>query len=78
MNCGVGCRLGSDLMLLWLWYRQAAVAPIQLLAWELPYATGAALKSKIIIVIKATLIRGKKKQGQTMDTVCGITINAEQ
>ena len=30
-----------------LWCRLAAVvAPIQLLAWELPYATGAALKPK--------------------------------
>ena len=31
-------------MLLWLWHRQAAVAPIQPLAWEHPYATGVALK----------------------------------
>ena len=29
-----------------LWGRLAAVAPIQPLAWELPYATTAALKSK--------------------------------
>ena len=29
----------------------AATAPIQTLAWELPYAVGAALKSKIIIII---------------------------
>ena len=28
----------------WLWCRPAAVAPIQPLAWELPCATGAALK----------------------------------
>ena len=33
-------------MLLWLWYRLAAVALILPLAWELPYAEGAALKSK--------------------------------
>ena len=33
-------------MLLWLWCRPAAAAPIQPLAWELPYATGAALKKK--------------------------------
>ena len=38
-------------MLLWLWLRLAAVAPVQPLAWELPYASGAALKSKIIITI---------------------------
>ena len=24
MSCDVGCRLGSDLALLWLWYRPAA------------------------------------------------------
>ena len=38
----------KDPALLWLWYRLAAVALIQPLAWELPYATGAALKSKKI------------------------------
>ena len=34
----------KDLALLWLWCRPAAAAPIQPLAWELPYATGAVLK----------------------------------
>ena len=33
-------------MLLWLWPRPAAVAPIRLLAWEPLYVAGAALKSK--------------------------------
>ena len=33
-------------MLLWLWCRVAAVAPLCLLAWELPYAAGAAIKKK--------------------------------
>ena len=47
MSCGVGRRCGSDLVLLWLWCRQEAAAPIQPLAWELTYATGMALKSKI-------------------------------
>ena len=47
MSCGVAYRCGSDPELLWwLWWRPAAVAPIQLLAWEPPYATGAALKKK--------------------------------
>ena len=32
--------------MLWLWLRSAAVALIQPLAWELPYATGEALKRK--------------------------------
>ena len=40
MSCGVGFRQGSDLALLWLWHRPAAVAPIRLLAWEPPYAAG--------------------------------------
>ena len=34
----------KDLALLWLWRRPAAIAPIQPLAWELPYAAGVALK----------------------------------
>ena len=57
MSCGAGRRCGSDPMLLWLWHRPAAVAPIQLLAWEPPYAAGAALKRK----------RKKKKK----ETTCG-------
>ena len=48
MSCGVGCRLGCDLALLWLWWRPAAVALIPPLAWESLYAAGAALKSKKI------------------------------
>ena len=31
-------------MLLWLWYRLVATAPIGPLAWNPPYATGAALE----------------------------------
>ena len=44
MSCGVGRRCFSDLALLWLWHRPAAIAPIQPLAWEPPYAAGMALK----------------------------------
>ena len=44
MGCGVGHRRGLDLVLLWLWHRPAAVAPIRPLAWEPPYAAGVALK----------------------------------
>ena len=47
MSCGGGRRSpGLDPGLLWLWLRLAAVAPIGPLAWELPYAMGAALKIK--------------------------------
>ena len=45
MSCGVGHRRGSDLVLLWLWRRPAAVAPIRPPSLgTLPYAAGAALK----------------------------------
>ena len=44
MSCGVGSRQGSDPALLWLWHRLAAIAPIQPLAWEPPYAVGETLK----------------------------------
>ena len=44
MSCGVGRGCGSDPMLLWLWCRLAAAAPIQPLAWELPYATRVTLR----------------------------------
>ena len=41
------CSLhGLDLALLWLWCRPAAIALIGSLAWEPPYASSAALKSK--------------------------------
>ena len=46
MSCGVGHRLGLDPSLLWLWPRPAAAAPIRLLAWEPPYAAGAALEKE--------------------------------
>ena len=38
VSCGVGCRCGLDLALMWLQQRHAAAAPIPPLAWELPYA----------------------------------------
>ena len=44
MSCGVGRRRGSDPMLLWLWRRPVATASVRPLAWEPPYAMGAALK----------------------------------
>ena len=46
MSCGVGCRCSLDPELLWLWPRPAAEALIQPLAWEPPYAMGAALKKQ--------------------------------
>ena len=37
----IGCTGGSELPLLWLWCRLAAIAPIYSLAQELPYAAPA-------------------------------------
>ena len=47
-SCGIGCRCGSYLALLWLWLwcRLAAATPVQPLAWEPPYATSTVLKRK--------------------------------
>ena len=59
MSCGVGCRHGSDPTLQWLWHRLAATAPIGPLAWELPYATGMALKKKITTKLEK---EAKKKE----------------
>ena len=53
----LGRRLGSDLALLWLLGRPAAVALIRPLAWELLYALGMPLKKK----------RKKKKVGELDD-----------
>ena len=46
MSCGVGCRRGSDPKLLWLWCRPTATVSIRPLAWEPPYAVGAALNEQ--------------------------------
>ena len=46
MSCGIGHRLGPDPEFLGLWCRPAAIAPIQPLAWEPPYAADVALKNK--------------------------------
>ena len=47
MSCGIDSSPSLDQALLGLWCRLAAVALIGLLAWELPYATGVALKKEI-------------------------------
>ena len=59
MSCRVGCRRGSVPVLLWLWQRPVATAPIQPLAWEPPYAAGAALE----------MAKRQKKNGE--DSILG-------
>ena len=45
VSCGIGRRCSSDLALLWLWHRLAAVAWLRPLAWKPPCATGVTLKT---------------------------------
>ena len=47
MSYGVGCRCSWDAMLLWLWCRPAAAAPMKPLTWELRNAAGVTLKKTI-------------------------------
>jgi len=46
MSYGVGPRCSLNPTLLWLWLWPVAIGLIGPLAWEPPYASGAALKSK--------------------------------
>ena len=59
VSCGVGCRRGSDPTLLWLWRRPVATAPIRPLAWEPPYAAGAAQE-----IAKRQKKKKKKKKAE--------------
>ena len=52
VSCGVGRRCSLDPELLWLWPRPVAMAPIPLLAWELPYAVVQPKKTKTFLKIE--------------------------
>ena len=65
MSCGVGCRRGSDPALLWLWRRPVATALIQPLAWEPPYAAGAAQEIATITTTTTNKKKKKKKRQKT-------------
>ena len=58
VSYGVGRRLSSDLVLLWLWCRPVATVEIQPLAWEPPYATGVAQKRQKLNKYKIKKPRG--------------------
>ena len=60
MSCGVGHRHGLDPELLWLWCKLTAPAPVQPLAWELPYAADVALKNKQTKKSKPTKTQQKR------------------
>ena len=63
VSCGRGQRHGLDPMLLWLCCRPADTAPIWPLAWELPYAKGAAIK-------KSKAKKKKRERHISMLTLC--------
>ena len=69
MSSGVGRRRGLDPTLLWLWRRLVVTAPIQHLAWELPYATGTALKRPKTKQTKQNKTKKKKEKKQTKTSV---------
>ena len=71
VSCGVGRRSGSDPVLLWLWCRPTAPAPIRLLAWETPRATGAALKRQKHFFAKDILRRRFYEPSFLHPLVCG-------
>ena len=58
-SCGVGRKHSSDPMLLWLWHKPAATAPIQPLAWEPPDAVSVALERQ-----KKKKKREREKEGE--------------
>ena len=58
VSYGVGRRRGLDPVLLWLWRRPVATAPIRPLAREPPYAAGVAQE-------KAKRQRKKKKKKES-------------
>ena len=68
MSCGVGRRHGSDLVLLWLWCRLAAVALIRPLAWGPPHAVSVALKKE----------RGHMNRIQTLSISCNDQVRSPQ
>ena len=64
MSCGVGWRCSLDPMLLWRWHRPAATFLIQPLAWEIPYAVSAVLKSK----------NEKNNNRNSLSSHCGLAV----
>ncbi len=67
MNCGVGRRCSSDPVLLWLWRRLAATVLIRPLAWDHPYAMGAAqeMAKKTKKKIKKERVQVKMRRGSS-------------
>ena len=67
VSCGVGDRCGSDPTLLWLWGKLAHTALMQPLAWEPPFAWGAALKRQKIKKIFKGINFGSSRRGAVVN-----------
>ena len=69
MRYGVG---RSDAMLLWLWPRSAAAALVCPLAWELPFAVGAALErlEEFLATLPSVSFTFHTKRPQTDKSYC--------
>ena len=67
MSYSVGFRHHSDPMLLWLWCKPAAAAPIQPLAWDRPYAAGVALKRFFLNFFNKIIKKILKRLGSRLE-----------
>ena len=79
MSCGVGHRRSLDPLLLWLWRRPVATAPIRPLAWEPPYVTGVALKTKreevsVVVQWLTNPTRNHEVEGSILGLLSGLRI----
>ena len=74
MSCGAGRRHGLNPMLLWLWHRPVAIAPIRHLAWEPPYAARAAQRNSKKTKNKKT----KKNKEREMLNMANYKRNSDQ
>ena len=66
----MGRRQGLDPALLWFWRRPVATAPIRPIAWEPPYAPGAALEKGKKTEEKKKLNNWKREQSNQDDGNC--------
>ena len=71
MSSGVSHRHVSDPMLLWLWCRPIAVAPIQPLSWEPPYA---AVAVPVVPQRKRIWLASMKMQVQSLTLLSRLSI----
>ena len=75
VSCGAAHRLGLDPVLLWLWRTPAPAAPIQPLAWELPYSLP---KKKGERERKLRIEAGTELYGQVQGMISGMETGDSQ